>query len=257
MNPQTASQINTPQIGSAECGDACDTMKCVGDERDSLVREVLSLRQQLAGAQAKSEEYRLREYACYQALGYSPPVSDALPHLIECMMGIKARLQDSLDSIERATGFQPGTEPLSTWVERVVKERDAAQKACAEMRQVMESAWVAVWDGHYGKGVTVEYARAVDAEVKHALSTDCGKDFVPRVELEKVMNAERREQARLINERDEARAELDQLRAQVKPLVKALREIRDLCQITGLTPERGWIMSVELAQQALITAEAL
>lgn len=47
--------------------------------------EIEQLQQQLAGANAKIEEYRLREFACYQALGYSQPTNDALPHLIELM----------------------------------------------------------------------------------------------------------------------------------------------------------------------------
>ena len=40
-----------------------------------------------------------------------------------------------------------------------------------QIREALESALAAVWDGHYsGKGVSVEYARAVDAEVKAALA---------------------------------------------------------------------------------------
>lgn len=144
MNPQTP-----------EYGDACDT-----------------LRQQLAGAQAEVDTYRLREFASYQALGYAPPVNDTLPVLIQGMMGLKARLQDSLDSIERATGFQPGTEPLATWVERLVRERDAAQEACAEMRAALEM-WRPVREQILTKTNTTK-------AFNHALSTDCGCGYVPR-----------------------------------------------------------------------------
>jgi hypothetical protein len=38
------------------------------------------------------------------------------------------------------------------------------------IRKALESALAGVWDGHYsGTGVTVEYAQAVDAEVKEAI----------------------------------------------------------------------------------------
>lgn len=138
-----------------------------------------SLRQQLAGANAEIEKYRLREWACYQALGYSEPTNQALPHLIESMMGLKARLQDSLAAIERATGFQPGAEPLSAWVDRMVKERDVAQKACAEMRSELGRIKSKPW-AH----VLTEEDRESIARILS--STDCGKDYVPRAEVDRL-----------------------------------------------------------------------
>ena len=63
-------------------------------------------------------------------------------------------------------------------------ELESAQKCCAEMRQALGSALAGVWDGHYsGNGVEVGYAQAVDEEVKHALSSDCGKDYIHKREL--------------------------------------------------------------------------
>lgn len=203
------------------------------NRQNECAEEVLALPQQLAGANAKIEEYRLREFAAYRALGYSPPVDTALPHLIDGMMGFKARLQDSLDSIERATGFQPGSESLSAWVDRVVKERDAAQKACAEMRSELGRIKVKPW-AHV---ITQEDRESIGRILS---STDCGNDYVPRAELDAaeknaaywVQCEHELDEAlgnlaaqfdRIERERDTARSELDRLKAQVKPLVEAIK----------------------------------
>ena len=43
-------------------------------------------------------------------------------------------------------------------------------EAARGLRDAANSALAATWDGHYGNGVVVEYAQAVDREVKAALA---------------------------------------------------------------------------------------
>lgn len=63
---------------------------------------------------------------------------------------------------------------LTRVLEAKSKEKDTA----------LLSALAGVWDGYYsGKGVTVEYARAVDREVKKAISGDLAKT-IPQVRCE-------------------------------------------------------------------------
>jgi len=61
--------------------------------------------------------------------------------------------------------------------EKAEAERDALAARVAELegalgdlREAMERAKASVWDGHYGKGITVDYARAVDKEISEATS---------------------------------------------------------------------------------------
>lgn len=142
------------------------------------------LRQQLAGAQAEIEKYRLREWAAYQALGYSPPVSDALPQLIECMMNLKASLQENLERCEKASGWTCD-KPVPVWecIERLRHERDAAQKACAEMRRQIGAIKHAVENNQPIPWMTM------CERMDHALSSDCGSGYVPRAELDKLKAA--------------------------------------------------------------------
>lgn len=44
------------------------------------------------------------------------------------------------------------------------------EEALGDLREAMERAKASVWDGHYGKGITVDYARAVDKEISEATS---------------------------------------------------------------------------------------
>lgn len=144
---------------------------------------------------------------------------------IEELKGQIARLQDALSAIERAVGFVPGTESLSTWVERRMKQLAEARAACGEMRDKvrelshtddfcrtlmqlpenqtlgegivdlqirLNQAWQAIhrftteWD-HLptGSNGQLEIRKAF----AYALSTDYGKDYVHRSELDKVSAA--------------------------------------------------------------------
>lgn len=44
------------------------------------------------------------------------------------------------------------------------------RETVAELEAVLERAQAAMWDSHYGKGIAVEYAQAVDAEINNALA---------------------------------------------------------------------------------------
>lgn len=137
-----------------------------------------------------------------------------------------ARLQDALDAIARAVGFVPKDQPLSSWVEAVVKERDAlkenqskwvsdavwqkgiaagaqkerdeAQAKCAEMRDLLGPKY----PGKISFAGRVEW-HAWHLSVEDALSSDCGKDFVPRAELdaEQFISRGLREQIRSLSDR--------------------------------------------------------
>lgn len=54
---------------------------------------------------------------------------------LEAMTALKNSLQDALETIERTVGFAPKDEPLSAWVERVVKERNDAWKALQNIKR--------------------------------------------------------------------------------------------------------------------------
>jgi hypothetical protein len=59
-------------------------------------------------------------------------------------------------------------------VDREIRERKRAEKAeaaCKALRSALGDALAAVWDGHYsGKGVTSDYARAVDKKAKRSIT---------------------------------------------------------------------------------------
>lgn len=83
-------------------------------------------------------------------------------------------------------------------------ERDALAARVAELegalgdlREAMERAKASVWDGHYGKGITVDYARAVDKEISEATSkADKALSRTPAQSLAKVQAAALREAAK-------------------------------------------------------------
>jgi hypothetical protein len=72
-----------------------------------------------------------------------------------------------------ATGPGGPTAPILEVVRYYESHAGAPGKGMEEtgiIRKALESALAGVWDGHYsGTGVTVEYAQAVDAEVKEAI----------------------------------------------------------------------------------------
>lgn len=199
------------------------------------MNEIDQLRLELAGANAQIETYRLREFACYQALGYSQPTNDALPFLIskerEDRIGLEKQLKsalDKLDAAERALkvaeqhcadrdeslavelsenlalfnllglktaadfGNDTSTAALRKRIVTLIEERDTAKRACAEMREALEM-WRPVREQILTKTNTT---KAFD----HAMSSDCGKDFVPRAELDKL-----KEQIKVLCKNSESR----------------------------------------------------
>ena len=44
------------------------------------------------------------------------------------------------------------------------------EQAARELIKAADTARAAVWDSYYGKGISVEYARAVEAEVSAAIA---------------------------------------------------------------------------------------
>ena len=43
-----------------------------------------------------------------------------------------------------------------------------ARSALEEVQEAMAQGAASIWDGHYGNGITVDYAKAVDKEMKDA-----------------------------------------------------------------------------------------
>lgn len=52
---------------------------------------------------------------------------------------------------------------------------EALEAENAQLRGVLDRAQAAIWDAHYGKGIAVEYARKVDAEIREALTASSGE----------------------------------------------------------------------------------
>lgn len=71
---------------------------------------------------------------------------------------------------------------LCGWIDRVKGERDEAQAKCVEMREVLEACDM------YLAGACQPTNRGL---IKHALSTDCGRGFVPVRELEPILDGAR------------------------------------------------------------------
>lgn len=114
-------------------------------------------------------------------------VMDHLPDLIAAVKErdeLRTKLTECIGMVQR---WQPGGSPPPTdevgtiaWIMRSLEsERDAAQKACAEMREFI----VYEYEETMGKSLTTEEHGGQNWMWK-CLQLDCGKDWVPKAELE-------------------------------------------------------------------------
>lgn len=69
--------------------------------------------------------------------------------------------------------------------EQLIAERDAALKACAEMREVLTRHHE--WSVYQSKRNQLIYAGSLRRATEHALSTDCGKGYISAKELEPIL----------------------------------------------------------------------
>jgi len=74
---------------------------------------------------------------------------------------------------EHATNRQAALDAIDEMRKAYVKVRDERDK----LREAGNKLIAAVWDAHYGKGITIEYAQSVDKAYRDALG---GSDQEPR-----------------------------------------------------------------------------
>jgi hypothetical protein len=82
----------------------------------------------------------------------------------------RSKTQDAnWDAIVAAHNALPA---LLDALDRAEEEVETSAKETAHLKAALDQIWATVWDSHYGSGVTAEYARAVDKEVRQALKTE-------------------------------------------------------------------------------------
>lgn len=157
-------------------------------------------------------------------------------------------------------------------LDKLQKERDAALAACAEIRdrysELREFVRAICLDLQKHRGLSDAQKDAMfqrsyhlycEHDVEHALSLDCGKDFVPRHKLD-IAEADRFELGQWLRNAERILGDFGYARCNVpacncnsyhqtddakrwlspekrKVLVGALTAIRDRCQIAGMTFE--------------------
>jgi hypothetical protein len=119
----------------------------------------------------------------------------------------------------------------------LLQELHTAEACCAEMREVILQFNVG------------DYSHEAWERKKRALSSDCGKDFVPRAELDEAAN----HSVQLENKLNETRKERNDLVNQQKALVEALGKIADIETIRCTSAFHPATQLRLIAQQALAT----
>lgn len=77
---------------------------------------------------------------------------------------------NKLDAVVHELGIEDSFDEPVDCV-RVLKARaEAGEARCARLVDALEKAQAAMWDAHYGNGISAGYARNVDGVVRAALS---------------------------------------------------------------------------------------
>lgn len=126
--------------------------------------------------------------------------------------------------VDQKPAFEAAARAVSGEVEQLRTRLADAERAIAAKDGALHKSLAAVWDGHYGRGVAVGYAQAVDAVVKSALSPQAGAGWLSPDEAkalrERVDEAERTN-SRLI----EAGANMANKLAAAQQQVEAARKL--------------------------------
>jgi hypothetical protein len=102
---------------------------------------------------------------------YRDSLRAALEEEKECVRHIAALRADLAAAYAERDKLKAGVGALMDTCRNVVAAKDEAERKLCVMKSALDDACAAMWDAHYGRGISVEYAQKVDKKARAALSS--------------------------------------------------------------------------------------